>query len=437
MNLLQAWISLFVARSFMYAQGLEPKNMPIKLFEFLPPALSHVVSSPVGYMAMRYIPYPLYILVSSCKLIPVMIVGMIINGNFPTKFDLGSASIMTIGIILYSYTQIFGGGSNSHHENKDTHHDLPSLFGFTLDETGSLIVGILFTLTNLTLEGYTNACQDRLFNKVTSSPPPPSSSTSENNDTVIMTNDNNNEVQKPSISLSSSTTVKPQRIPSLWMQTAMNTLTSSTLAICMTIEYLIISNKENTFLGYTFSFIHRHPELLWHILSFALLGSFAQLFIYTTIENYGSFTTTTITISRKFVSVLLSVIIFQHILQWNQWLGIICVFTGLGIQLTYGGKKRTHIHNQHHKPIDASVDGNNIGLNDNNNNGKINLDQYNTTMINNDTTTNNNNYINTTTLRKRREDFQSTSNSLYGATVPLSPAKDERPNVWEEPKKDV
>lgn len=446
MNLLQAWSSMFVARSFMFAQGLEPSQMPVKLFEFLPPALSHVVSSPVGYMAMRYIPYPLYILVSSCKLIPVMIVGMLLNGNIPSLYDLGSATIMTIGIILYSFTQIFGGAT----KHTDTQHEAPTLLGYSLDETNALIVGILFTLTNLTLEGYTNASQDRIFNKVAANTSSSASTaetakiTGKKDDTVITTSvANDNSTDKATTKPSKSAPSKPQRIPSLWMQTAMNTLTSSILAIGMGIEYMVTPNKENTYIGYTLTFVHRHPEVLWHILSFALLGSFAQLFIYTTIENYGSFTTTTITISRKFVSVLLSVVIFHHILQWNQWLGVLCVFSGLGIQLTFGGKKRKTVttpatasvvssssRDDHKGHTHKSIDTNNLDSN-NDNTDAIDITRSISGTNENITTANAN-------LRKRREDFSITgTNTVYGATVPLSPAKDDKPNTWEEPKKDV
>jgi drug/metabolite transporter (DMT)-like permease len=80
-------------------------------------------------------------------------------------------------------------------------------------------------------------------------------------------------------------------------------------------------------------FFAAHPAALVHLAAFALLGAAAQIFIYASVARFGGFATTTITVSRKFLSVLLSVVLFGHRLSLPQWVGVVDVFAGFGVQL--------------------------------------------------------------------------------------------------------
>lgn len=282
----------------------------------------HVPRAPCDSRALRldtpdcrYIPYPLYILVSSCKLIPVMIVGMIVNRTWRSNRDYACAAIMTVGIIMYSWQQISGSGAAStakagHHGAAGGGAGSHSLFGIELDATKSLIAGVGFTLLNLSMEGYTNASQDRLFSK-------------------------GRKEGRP-------------RIPALFMMASMNAWTVVILSVALAFEVFV--RGAESFLWSAGSFAHRHPELVLHICSFSVLGAIAQIFIFTSIEHHGSFTTTTVTISRKFVSVLISVAVFGHALSVIQWIGVLNVFAGLGIQLSSGSSGHAHAHAQPKSP---------------------------------------------------------------------------------------
>ncbi len=278
--------------------------------DFFETSLCHTIASPVGYFAMSFIPFPLYMLVSSCKLIPVMAVGMLVNGAQRPASDYLSAAIMTQGVLLYSAHQIMGGGGDDkgHGAKGHVHAGAPAstLFGLELDETSRLAAGVLLTLVNLTLEGYTNASQDRLFKR-------------------------GKERGRP--------------VEGIVMMASMNAwsvllLTAGLLAQLAGAAALGVRGERlegASFLYSAGAFASRHPEVVLHVASFSLLGAFAQLFIFTCIGVHGSFTNTVITISRKFVTVLISVVLYHHKLDFVQWIGVLDVFAGLGIQLAFGG----------------------------------------------------------------------------------------------------
>ena len=53
------------------------------------------------------------------------------------------------------------------------------------------------------------------------------------------------------------------------------------------------------------------------------------MFIFYIIKEYGSLVNVTVTITRKFFSILLSVVLFSHPVAPLQWVGIASVFAGL------------------------------------------------------------------------------------------------------------
>jgi UDP-galactose transporter B1 len=325
MNLVQASLASLVAYLAMRFRGMRREDMPVGLSSFAPPSLTHTIASPVGYAAMLFMPYPLYILVSSCKLIPVLTVGFLVNGNRPSRYDLLSAALMTAGVLSFSWLQVVGGGAEgsegSGHHGKHHQHggggasSSSSLFGHELDPLSSIIVGVLFTLTNLTLEGFTQAGQDRLFG---------------------------NAQRGGGAAAGDAKPAPTKRVPALWMQTCMNAWSVMLLSLALLAEGAWRGFGADSQLGYAARFAARHPTIVPSVLSFAILGSVAQLFIFASIESFGAFTTTTVTISRKFMSVLLSVAVFGHHLAPVQWAGVVLVFSGLGVQLWAGGRKHAH-----------------------------------------------------------------------------------------------
>ncbi|KAH0991468.1 hypothetical protein GBA52_002951 [Prunus armeniaca] len=76
-------------------------------------------------------------------------------------------------------------------------------------------------------------------------------------------------------------------------------------------------------------FCKRHPEAAWDILLFCLCGAVGQNFIFLTISRFGSLANTTITTTRKFVSIVVSSLLSGNPLSTRQWGSVVMVFSGL------------------------------------------------------------------------------------------------------------
>ncbi|GFZ00137.1 UDP-galactose transporter 3 [Actinidia rufa] len=81
------------------------------------------------------------------------------------------------------------------------------------------------------------------------------------------------------------------------------------------------------------SFCKQHPKAAGDILLFCLCGAVGQNFIFLTISRFGSLTNTTITTTRKFVSIVVSSLWSGNPLSTNQWGSVAMVFSGLSYQI--------------------------------------------------------------------------------------------------------
>jgi UDP-galactose transporter B1 len=80
------------------------------------------------------------------------------------------------------------------------------------------------------------------------------------------------------------------------------------------------------------AFIRSHPSIILPLAQFAFTGALGQLFIFETLQHFGSLTLVTITLTRKLFTMLLSVVIYNHKLSPSQWLGTAVVFAGISIE---------------------------------------------------------------------------------------------------------
>ncbi|XP_042021250.1 UDP-galactose/UDP-glucose transporter 3-like isoform X2 [Salvia splendens] len=93
-------------------------------------------------------------------------------------------------------------------------------------------------------------------------------------------------------------------------------------------------------IGYdAIDFCRQHPEAAWDILLYCLCGAVGQNFIFLTISRFGSLTNTTITTTRKFVSIVVSSLLSGNPLSEKQWGSVAMVFSGLSYQIYLKWKK--------------------------------------------------------------------------------------------------
>ncbi|CAG8600358.1 9690_t:CDS:2 [Acaulospora morrowiae] len=91
-------------------------------------------------------------------------------------------------------------------------------------------------------------------------------------------------------------------------------------------------NPWNSELNDALVFCQIFPSVLKDILLFSLCGALGQCFIFYTLQNFGSLFLVTITVTRKFFTILLSIFWFNHQLNWGQWLAVGLVFSGIGLE---------------------------------------------------------------------------------------------------------
>ncbi|XP_012942758.1 solute carrier family 35 member B1 [Aplysia californica] len=88
------------------------------------------------------------------------------------------------------------------------------------------------------------------------------------------------------------------------------------------------------------AFANRYPYVLFNMISFSLASAVGQMFIFITVTTFGPLTCSIVTTTRKFFTILGSVIIFQNPMSGRQWLGTSLVFVGLGLDSVYGKEKK-------------------------------------------------------------------------------------------------
>lgn len=86
------------------------------------------------------------------------------------------------------------------------------------------------------------------------------------------------------------------------------------------------------------AFAAKYPSLWANLTLLALTGAMGQLFIFTMVASFGPLSCSVVTTTRKFFTVLCSVVLFGNHLSPRQWGGAVLVFTGLFADMLMGKK---------------------------------------------------------------------------------------------------
>lgn len=275
-----------------------PSPFPTKqiLAPLLLVSITSSLASPFGYASLAHIDYLTFVLAKSCKLLPVMFLHLTI---FRTRYPLykyGVVLLVTLGVATFTL-----------------HHPGTSKKMAANTNSGSSLYGILLLSVNLLLDGLTNSTQDHVF-------------------------------------------TSPQRYTRFTgpqMMVAQNVLSTVITAVYLLIMPYAASNgalrallplpippETETELASAIGFLSRHPEALKHVLGFAACGAVGQLFIFYTLSRFSSLVLVTVTVTRKMLTMLLSVFWFGHSLSRGQWLGVLLVFGGIGAEAVVQGQEK-------------------------------------------------------------------------------------------------
>ncbi|XP_060593752.1 solute carrier family 35 member B1-like isoform X2 [Ruditapes philippinarum] len=99
---------------------------------------------------------------------------------------------------------------------------------------------------------------------------------------------------------------------------------------------LVFTGEGIAFLG----FVQRYPSVMPKMVTFGIASAIGQVFIFITVTSFGPLPCSIITTTRKFFTILGSVILFSNPMYPRQWAGTVLVFMGLGLDSAYGKEKK-------------------------------------------------------------------------------------------------
>ncbi|KAF9488023.1 UAA transporter [Pleurotus eryngii] len=246
-------------------------------------------AAPFGFAALGYISYPAMVLGKSCKLVPVMIMNVLLYRRKFAPYKYLVVLMVTLGITIFMG---FGNDSKKGKHSSNTTATVPY----------ANLIGITYLLINLALDGATNSTQDEIFARHK---------------------------------------VAGQQMM-FWINLFCTVLTS--ILSVLPLSYIPVihpSTDGQTELMGAVTFIRNHPSIITPLAQFALTGALGQLFIFETLQHFGSLTLVTITLTRKLFTMLLSVVVYNHKLTPGQWLGAAVVFAGISVEAMV---KRKDVH---------------------------------------------------------------------------------------------
>ncbi|KAH1492490.1 hypothetical protein LV164_000658 [Aspergillus fumigatus] len=297
LNTIQSTFAAITGFLYLYFSTPTGKKVPSIfptrkiLFPLLLVSISSSLASPFGYASLAHIDYLTFILAKSCKLLPVMFLHLTIFRKTYPLYKYGVVLLVTLGVATFTL----------HHPGTSKKVAASA----AKNQSGSSLYGIFLLSINLLLDGLTNTTQDHVF----SSP-------------QIYTRFTGPQMMVAQNILSTIlTTTYLLVMPHL----------SSTGALHALLPIPIPPSTE-TELASAVSFLSRHPEVMKNVLGFAACGAIGQLFIFYTLSRFSSLLLVTVTVTRKMLTMLLSVFWFGHTLSAGQWLGIGLVFGGIGAE---------------------------------------------------------------------------------------------------------
>lgn len=86
-------------------------------------------------------------------------------------------------------------------------------------------------------------------------------------------------------------------------------------------------------------FTKQYPQVWSMIFLYSMCAAVGQHFIFLTVVTFGPLMCSVITTTRKFFTVLCSVILFRNPMSMQKWFATLLVFIGLSLDIVYGKKR--------------------------------------------------------------------------------------------------
>ncbi|KAL7694701.1 putative UAA transporter [Plasmopara halstedii] len=225
-------------------------------------------STIASMVALRYVTYITRILGKSCRSIPIMVLGVLLGRKYDLKKYL-SVIVLSTGVAIFLFGTVQEKQEDSVEQNSydDTSAEHK--------RTPNMVIGFSLLVLSLFLDGATGALEDKFM--------------------------------------------ETYHIGAFDLMFSVNLYKALFSAFGM-----VINGEATHFLKYV---IPSLPSLF--MLSFT--GAWGQAFIFFTISNFGALTSAIIGTCRKVLSIVLSVVLFGHILSIQQMVGLGFSFLGIGL----------------------------------------------------------------------------------------------------------
>lgn len=260
---------------------------PTHFLYYVLAAAANATAMVTSNLALKWLTYPMQVIFKSAKPISIMISGLVFCKRYPIRRYF-FVVLIVIGVVMFKYFEVKENKVPKKSQdgeiasNKDTNTNSNSI----MNDYG--LIGTLLLILSLCMDGLLGVIQDKIKDKY-----------------------------KPNF------------------KQFMIGLSSYGAIILITI--VIVIGEVETF----FQFTTRHPIILLHITTYAVCGVCGQVFIYIMVSCFGSLACSVTTTTRKFFSVLFSIIMFQNPSTMEQWCGAILVFLGLFADAFFGKKRTT------------------------------------------------------------------------------------------------
>lgn len=244
-------------------------------------AVTSSLASPFGYASLHHVDYITFTLAKSCKLIPVMALHVTLFRRKYPLYKYAVVALVTAGVAVFT---LHHPGSSS---KKSSGTPSSSAWG-------------LFLLSiNLLFDGLTNSTQDYIYKR-----------------------------NKP--------------YTGQQMMCALNLISTAFTIMYLVVAPAIARSPVGTLVGLdamgadelrrAAEFVGAHPSVGRDILLFAACGALGQVFIFYTLSTFGSLLLVTLTVTRKMLTMIISVVWFGHRLSGMQWVGVGFVFAGIAVE---------------------------------------------------------------------------------------------------------
>ena len=261
----------------------QPMPRPIPSARALGPLLlvaaTSALASPFGYAALAHVDYVTFILAKACKLLPVVFLHVTLFRRRHPAHKYLVVALVTAGVAVFTL---------QHPHKKGRSGD----GGASSSAWGLALLGV-----NLLFDGLTNATQDHIF-----------------------------------------ATLRPYSGPQMMAaQNLLATLLAAAYLLLLPrlppalLSTLSIPLSETTTheLPLAVAFLRQHARARADVLAFAACGAVGQVFIYATLARFSSLVLVTVTVTRKMLTMVVSVLAFGHRLGRGQWVGVGLVFGGV------------------------------------------------------------------------------------------------------------